>query len=76
MPFHVIVIATDNIEKNLDVIDYVELAFKRGNLICDITCCRRIQINQWFSTLLVHGQFFIEKYLMDHFAMLTSYESH
>ena len=30
----------DYIEKNLDVIAYVELAFKRKNPICDVTCCR------------------------------------
>ena len=30
----------DYIEKNLDVINYIKLAFKRGNPICDVTCCR------------------------------------
>ena len=38
--FHVILISIDYIKKNYDVIDYIELAFKCGNSICDITCCR------------------------------------
>ena len=33
----VIVIIIEYIDKNLDVIDYIELAFKSGNLHCDVT---------------------------------------
>ena len=37
---NVIVIIIEYIEKNLNVIDYIELTFKRENLICDVICCR------------------------------------
>ena len=37
--FYVIAIVMDYFGKNLDVIDYIELAFKCGNSICDVTCC-------------------------------------
>ena len=58
--------------KNLVVIDYIELEFMRGNLICDVICCqlysdKPVNLNLFWST----DHIFQEKYLMEHFAMLT-----
>ena len=64
-------------EKNLDVIDYTELALKRGNPICGVTyyCLysdKPVVLNLFAPWTIL----FKEKYLMDHFVMLTPHKCH
>ena len=54
----VIVIVIEYFEKNLDAINYVKLAFKRGNPICDVMSCHVYSDKSVVLNLLAHRPFF------------------